>query len=116
MESYNQVNCDLCDKNKAEPVPFAVHEGIRATMERTVKRMWVTVIILIALLVITNGIWIWYESQFETVTVSQEIANDDGDIIYRNNLLGEGDFYGGTYNDYGLHPSEEAGWQNDAES
>ena len=107
------MNCDLCDKNKAEPVPFAVHEGIRATMERVSRRLWITIIILVALLVLTNGLWIWYESQFENVTITQEITNDDGDILYRNNLLGVGDMNGGTDNDYGFDPSEETGWQND---
>jgi hypothetical protein len=64
-------------------------------MERVVKRLWISTILLTALLIGTNAAWLWYESQFETVTISQEITNDDGDILYRNNLLGVGDMNGG---------------------
>ena len=63
-------------------------------MERVSRRLWITVILLIALLVATNGAWLWYESQFETVEIDQSITSDEGDILYRGNLLGVGDQYG----------------------
>lgn len=74
-------------------IPYYAHEGILARMERTIKRLWVLCIILIALLAITNGAWIWYESQFsdETLTVTQ----DTSDGI--NNYIGnDGDITNGT--------------------
>lgn len=74
-------------------IPYFAHEGIMARMERTIKRLWVMCIILIALLAITNGAWIWYESQFsdETLTVTQ----DTSDGI--NNYIGnDGDITNGT--------------------
>ena len=74
-------------------IPYFAHEGIMARMERTIKRLWVLCIILIALLAITNGAWIWYESQFsdETLTVTQ----DTSDGI--NNYIGnDGDITNGT--------------------
>ena len=43
-----------------------------ARAERSAKRLWVVVIMLIVMLVATNGAWIWYESQFETVVTNEE--------------------------------------------
>lgn len=64
-------------------VPYFVHEGIMARMERTIRRLWILCIILIILLAVTNGAWIYYESQFvDEVTVTQD--NKDG----YNNYIG----------------------------
>lgn len=60
-------------------IPYFAHEGIMARMERTIKRLWVLCIILIALLAITNGAWILYESQFiDEITVTQDVDSKDG--------------------------------------
>lgn len=66
-----------------------VHEGAVAMMERTIRRLWITTIILIVLLVVTNALWLWYESQFEYFTVTQEsktgtnnYIGNDGEISY----------------------------------
>ena len=75
-------------------IPYIVHEGTMARMERTVKRLWILCIILIVLFVGTNGYWIWYEAQFEVVetTVSQSVDSGDGDVIM--NGTGEVNYYG----------------------
>lgn len=57
-------------------VPYIVHEGAMARMERTIKRLWILVILLAVFLVGTNAAWIYYESQFETVETTQEIYQD----------------------------------------
>lgn len=63
-------------------IPYFVHEGIMARMERTIRRLWILCIILILLLAGTNGAWIWYESQFEDVVttkqITQDVQSDDG--------------------------------------
>ena len=66
-------------------VPYIVHEGAMARMERTIKRLWILVILLAIFLVGTNAAWIYYESQFtdEIVTVEQE--NDTGNNNYIGN-------------------------------
>lgn len=67
-------------------IPFYAHEGIVARMERSNRRLWIFCIILIVLLAVTNGAWIWYENQFiDEVTVTQE--NGDG---YNNYVDGDG--------------------------
>lgn len=60
-------------------IPYFVHEGMMARMERTIKRLWVLCIILIILLAVSNGAWIWYESQFiDEITVTQDVDSKDG--------------------------------------
>lgn len=75
------MNCDSCTIKKAEPVPYIVHEGIMARMERTIKRLWIVVLVLIILLVASNGAWIWYESQFVEESVWQEVDTGEGDAF-----------------------------------
>jgi len=65
---------------------------ITASLERTIKRLWIVIIILIALLAATNGAWLYYESQFtdvveETYTAETDaggtaIVNRDGDVRF----------------------------------
>jgi hypothetical protein len=76
------------------PVDYIVYEGTMSRMERTIRRLWVLAIILIVLLVGSNGMWLWYESQFQYFTVTQE--NDGG----LNNYIGnDGDITNGTTDD-----------------
>ena len=67
-------NCSNCNHENKNPeaVPYIVHESAMARNERSAKRLWVVVILLIVMLVATNGAWIWYESQFETVVTNTE--------------------------------------------
>ena len=84
------ADCKSC-KSKEQPgetVPYIVHEGMMARAERTAKRLWITILLLIVLLVGTNGLWIWYESQFEDIAISQE--NEDG---YNNFVGNDGDIF-----------------------
>ena len=74
------ASCGDCKKehNASESVPYIVHEASMARMERQAKRLWVTVLALIVILVATNGAWIWNESQFDEVkTVETYEANVD---------------------------------------
>lgn len=72
------ADCESCkSKNQqAEDVPYIVHEAELARAERTVKRLWITILLLIVLLVGTNGAWIWYESQFEYCQTTQEVMQE----------------------------------------
>ena len=84
------ADCKSC-KSKEQPsetVPYIVHEGMMARAERTAKRLWITILLLIVLLVGTNAGWIWYQSQFEDIAISQE--NEDG---YNNFVGNDGDIF-----------------------
>ena len=54
------ANCETCKKVQSTPenVPYIVHESSMARMERQIKRLWITVLVLIFLLVGTNAAWL----------------------------------------------------------
>lgn len=80
------MNCDTCT-HRPDPVPFAVHESAMARAERTSRRLWILLIVLVVLLVGSNALWILYESQFEDVSVEQEVDTGEGDAF----VVGNGD-------------------------
>lgn len=86
-------NCESCSKRPPEPVPYVVHESDMARQERTIKRLWILLLVLVVLFVGSNGWWIWRESQFEDITITQE--NEDG---YNNFIGNDGDIYNGEAN------------------
>lgn len=54
------------------------HESAMARMERIIHRLWALVIIIFVALIITNGAWIYYESQFEVVEeTTEEVVTQD---------------------------------------
>ena len=67
------MDCETCkEKRKViaqtpKDVPYIVHEVAVARLELVIKRMWVLVISLIILLVASNGAWILWESQYQTI-------------------------------------------------
>lgn len=74
-------------------VSYVAFESVCARFERTIKRLWILVILLTVLLVGTNCAWLWYESQFEEVTTTTTetyeadaadggvaISNGDGEV------------------------------------
>lgn len=89
------ADCGNCKVKSAQAadVPYIVHEASMARSERTVKRLWATIILLILLLVGSNAAWIWWNNQWETVEsweITQE--NEDGN----NNYIGhDGDIENG---------------------
>lgn len=90
MEKRNYSNCSNC-LHQPNPVPFIAHESALSSMERANKRLWVIIILLVILLTATNGLWVWYESQFEdTITTTYEQETDDGG----SNFIVGGDYNG----------------------
>lgn len=79
--------------NTSIQVPFVVFESACTRLERTNKRLWITCIILISLLLFTNIGWIYYESQFETFEETTIEAEQDGEGV---NIIGGGDVHYGT--------------------
>ena len=83
------ANCNNCNSEKTSPeaVPYIVHESAMARAERGAKRLRVVIILLIVLLVGSNGAWLWYESQFEVVETTTIEAEQDGSGV---NIVGGG--------------------------
>lgn len=87
------MDCNTCKEKQKQvsPVAYFVHEAEMSRLERANKRAWITCIILILALIISNAAWIWYESQFIeeewTFEASTEgggnaIANGNGEVHY----------------------------------
>lgn len=73
-------------------IPYFVTEGMIDRQSKTIRRLWVMCMLLIVLLVGTNALWLYYESQFMYVeeTVEQDIDTGEGD----STIIGIGDYYG----------------------
>ena len=88
------ANCETCkgkDAHAPESVPYIVHESSMARMERQVKRLWIALIVCIAMLFACNAWWLIYESQFATISYEQ-----DGEGINNVNIGEQGDLINGT--------------------
>ena len=66
---------------------------VSALAERTVKRLWVALILTILLLVASNGLWIWHETQYVDESWTYEATTDDGGNAIANGD-GEVTYYG----------------------
>ena len=90
-----EKKCNHCGTNNAPAsVPYVVHESAMAQIRRLV---W-AIVLLIVLLVGSNGAWLWYENQFEvveetTTTITQDNADD-----YNNYIGNDGDIVNGETN------------------
>lgn len=85
------MSCETC-KNKPttpESIPYVAYELSMARAERTAKRLWITILTLIFLLVGSNCLWLYYEMSFEDVVTTTTIeAEQDGAAV---NIVGGGD-------------------------
>lgn len=77
-----------------ETMTRASHELDMARAERANKRQWIVILLLIVLLVGSNALWLYRESQFtdEVTTVTQDLDTGDGDAV----VSGTGDINYGT--------------------
>lgn len=78
--------CNSCNDGRPQNVPYIVHESAMARAERSIKRLWITIIVLIAVVFACNAAWLIYESQFEQISYEQ-----DGDGINSVNYGTQGD-------------------------
>lgn len=64
-------------------IPYFAHEGEMCRMERTNKRLWILILVLIVALIGSNVGWMYYENQFvdTETTVEQQVETDDGVTI-----------------------------------
>lgn len=82
------ANCQDCNRNRI------MSETALAMAERTIRRLWITILVLIVLMAgMATGFFV-YESQFEEYSETTEIdAEQDGDY----NFVAGGDLnYGAT--------------------
>ena len=92
------ANCETCKNAKSAPenVPYIVHEASMARMERQIKRLWITVIVAVALLFSSGAIftYVWFQYDYsseEIVTVDGKDTNIIGDSNEVDNYGAESD-------------------------
>ena len=83
--------CKTCESNKPNVRQYDI-DLLSAMAERTIKRLWIVILVLIIALIGTNGAWLYYESQFETITTEVAQENADG---YNNYIGNDGDIVNG---------------------
>ena len=88
------ANCETCkgkDAHAPESVPYIVHESSTARMERQIKRLWIALIVAIALLFASSAIFTYAWLQYDYASY-EAITDDGGDA----NIIGnDGDIYNG---------------------
>lgn len=94
------MDCNTCKEQSPPNVPYIVHESAMARAERTAKRLWITVLILIIMLVGSNAGWLYYESQFETVGTAEEYnIEQDSESGNTNSIINGGEISNGEPDD-----------------
>ena len=93
------ANCETCKKsqNAPENVPYIVHESSMARMERQIKRLWIALIVSIAMLFSSSAIfaWAWMQYDYESYEITADgdsnanYIGQDGNIY--NGGIGESD-------------------------
>lgn len=60
-------------ESNVAPVPYIVHEGTMARMERTVRRLWIAVLLAVILLFASNSAWLWAWMQFDYINTESNV-------------------------------------------
>lgn len=68
-----------------------IYEGEAIRMHQANKRLFILSVILIIVLFVSNGIWVWHECQYSTIMIEAE-QEADGDS---NNYIIGGDYDAG---------------------
>lgn len=69
--------CDECKtrRGSVSPETKGAYERAALLQQKTIKWLIIGWVLTVVLLVATNAAWLWYESQFETVsTIEQTIS------------------------------------------
>ena len=77
-----------------DKVDYFIYQGAMARSERNTKRWVIACGVLFLAFVISNGIWIYRETQFEDVVTETQTVTQDGE---NGTNTFNGDFYGGDY-------------------
>lgn len=78
-----------------ESIPYIVFEGEMARYERIIKRLVVVLIVTIAMLFVSNALWLntFMQFDFETETVTLDASQGNANYIGNDGVInnGEGD-------------------------
>ena len=83
--------CNGCGTENANvTVPYVVHEATVARQERQIKRMWIALIVAISMMFGSFALFVWYESQFETISYDYTQDGQGTNIIGDSNEVNNG--------------------------
>ena len=106
------MGCENCQTDKEKEVkeqvgdvPYIAHEQAMVRAERQVKRMWIAIIVAIALIFASNALWLWAWTQFDYS--SEEIVIDSQDGGNANYIGQDGNIYNGENNNQAQNENEE---------
>lgn len=87
-------------KEQMQSISLVAHEATEARNERREKHLVGVIVLLIVLLVVTNGAWLWYEKSMETVTETTTTKTytitQDGENGTNNYIGKDGSITNGT--------------------
>ena len=83
------MDCSLCKEQKLEPVPYLAYESSNARNERTVKRLLVAFIVVIALWFSTIGMFVWFLNQYDYASTEYVQDGEGLNIIGDRNHVAE---------------------------
>lgn len=84
-------------------VPYIVYEGEMARNERHMRRLTIALIVAIALMFVSNGLWLWAWNQYD-YTSDTSVSIDSGEGV-ANYIGNDGSIVNGT--DRGQERAEE---------
>ena len=86
-----EKKCNNCGTNNAPAsIPYVVHESDMARAERVIKRQWIAIILLVCMLFGAFGLFLWYESRFETISYDYQQDEQGTNIIDDSNEVSNG--------------------------
>jgi hypothetical protein len=103
-ENKMAKTCNGCATENANvTVPYVVHEATVARQERQTKRMWIALIVAVALIFASNAIWLyaWMQYDYESYEI---IADGDSNANY---IGQDGNIYNGGFNQSEEESSKE---------
>lgn len=80
-----------------EKIPYIVHEGVVARMERIIKRLTIALVICILLIFASNALWLYFWNQYNYTGETQSIMVDSKDGI-ANYIGNDGSIVNGSDN------------------
>ena len=83
--------CNSCNTNDMAVMPIAQHEKDQQRLMSIIKKQFIAIIVLICLIFGSFGLFVWYGSQYETISYEQ-----DGEGINNVNLGEQGDLNNGS--------------------
>lgn len=81
------------EKDKMEMVSYLVYESSQTRSDRIIHKLIVALLVSVALLFVSNALWLWAWTQYEYLGEEISVSNRDGVASYVGNdgVINNGD-------------------------